>query len=360
MRVFLVSCSLVALLLAAGAADAQQDRMRRPDDAVRVVTPAKPPIAKRLRRSARRVPATMPAPGNTPAVAAASTRDIPDCLQVADQERQITGCTHLIEDAKQALKVRTAAYYNRGTARAAKGDYDEAIADYDEVIKLAPKEARAYNNRGTVYRDKGDADRAMADFEASIKINRRYSDAHYNLGAAYAAKGETIKAIASYSMAIATDRRNANAYVARAIAQLYAGAAAKAQLDLRLALRLAPGNAYAVLWNDIAQRRAKRPGAFALTARRLDMKAWPAPVIKLWRGELGADAVIAAADDPNAATKQAQVCEANFYSGEFALLKGTKDEATKLFEAAAKDCPQPMLERVAASAELKALGAKAD
>ncbi len=362
MRLVVASCSLIALLLAAGVADAQQPRMRRPDDVGPVVTAAKPTAAKRRHHAARRTlaarkaPAVAPAPSDAPAVATASRRDIPDCIQVADQERQIAGCTRLIDDAKQSVKVRTAAYYNRGNARATKGDYDEAIADYDEAIKLAPKDARGYNNRGTVYRDKGDADRAMADFGAAIKINRRYSDAHYNLGAAYAAKGEAAKAIAAYSVAIAADRRNANAHVARAIALLYAGALPKAQADLRMALRLAPANAYAVLWNDIAQRRAKKPSAFAVTARRLDMTAWPAPVIKLWRGELGADAVIAAADNANAATKQAQVCEANFYSGEFALLKGTKDEATKLFETAAKDCPQPLLERTAASAELKALG----
>jgi lipoprotein NlpI len=91
-------------------------------------------------------------------------------------------------------------------------------------------------------------------------------------------------------------------------------------------------------------------------AGRVDMKTWPAPVVKLWKGELTADALLAEADNPNATTKRAQLCEANFYGGELALLKGGKDEATKLFQAAAKDCPAPFLERMAANAELKALG----
>jgi lipoprotein NlpI len=350
---------LLGLLVAAGPADAQ-DRMRRGDDPAPMAMPTKPTIAKRYRGARTRPTAPSVAiPAGTP-TAIASKRDTADCLQEADVERQVAGCTRLIEDEKQAERVRAIAYYNRGNARAAKGDHDGAIADYDAVLKLAPKNARAHNNRGTVYRDKGDSEHAFADFAEAVKLNPRDADAQYNLGNAYAAKGDTARAIAAYGAAIMADRRNANAYVARAIAQLYAGAPAKAQMDLWLAQRVAPTNAYAALWLDIAQRRAKRPGTLAMTARRVDMKAWPAPVIKLWRGEIAPDALLAAADNADAATRQAQMCEANFYGGEFALLKDAKDEATRLFQAAAKDCPEPFLERMAANAELKALGMKAD
>ena len=48
-------------------------------------------------------------------------------------------------------------------------------------------------------------------------------------------------------------------------------------------------------------------------------------------GQLTLDAVLAAADDPDASKKSTQVCEANFYSGELALQKDKKDEATRLF-----------------------------
>jgi lipoprotein NlpI len=356
-----VLCSL-ALLMAAGSADAQ-DRMRRGDDPAPTVNAAKPTVTKQRHRAVGK-PSVAPTPSvatpGTPPPAAASKRDSADCLQEADAERQISGCTRIIDDAKQADRVRAIAYYNRGNALAGKGDHDGAIADYDAALKLAPANARAYNNRGTVYRDRGDSERALADFTEAVKLNPRDADAHYNLGNVLVAKGETARAIASYSAAIMADRRNANAYVARAIAQLYAGAPAKAQTDLWLAQRIAPTNAYASLWLDIAQRRAKKPGTLAMTARRVDMSAWPAPVIRLWRGELTPDALLIAADNANAATKQAQICEANFYGGELALLKDAKDEATKLFQAAAKDCPEPFLERIAANAELKALGVKVD
>ena len=87
------------------------------------------------------------------------------------------------------------------------------------------------------------------------------------------------------------------------------------------------------------------------------MTAWPAPVIRMFLGQMTPAAVLAAADDPDATKKKGQVCEANFYSGEWALRHGAKDEAARLFRLAASDCPKDFNEWSAANAELKALGA---
>ena len=86
------------------------------------------------------------------------------------------------------------------------------------------------------------------------------------------------------------------------------------------------------------------------------MSVWPAPVIQLFMDQMTPAAVLAAADNPDATKKKGQVCVANFYSGELALTKGQKDEATRLFRLAASDCPHHLNEWDAANAELKALG----
>ena len=83
----------------------------------------------------------------------------------------------------------------------------------------------------------------------------------------------------------------------------------------------------------------------------------PAPVIRHFLGQTTPEAVLAAADDPNAKTKQGKVCEANFYTAELALQRRAKDEATRLFRLAATNCPQNFTERAAAHAELRALDA---
>jgi hypothetical protein len=46
------------------------------------------------------------------------------------------------------------------------------------------------------------------------------------------------------------------------------------------------------------------------------------------------------------------------YGRAVALIEGQRDDATKLFEATAKDCPHGFLEGIAATAELKGLGQK--
>src|SRR5213075_2811690 len=115
-----------------------------------------------------------------------------------------------------------------------------------------------------------------------------------------------------------------NAYIARGALYLAGGASPKARADMALAARLDRRNAYAVLWQDIAERRGKQKGVLAKGAKGLDMKAWPAPVIRLFTGEMKPDAVAAAADaDP--VTKEAHACEASFYSGQFALIQGNRD-----------------------------------
>ncbi len=61
------------------------------------------------------------------------------------------------------------AYRGRGIAYSAKGDYDDAIADYTEANRLDPKDAVTYAVRGTAYSAKDDYDRAIADFTDAIR-----------------------------------------------------------------------------------------------------------------------------------------------------------------------------------------------
>jgi tetratricopeptide (TPR) repeat protein len=55
-----------------------------------------------------------------------------------------------------------------------KGDYDRAIADLTEAIRLDPKYVWAYASRGEAYRMKGDYDRAIADLTEAIRLDPNY------------------------------------------------------------------------------------------------------------------------------------------------------------------------------------------
>jgi lipoprotein NlpI len=86
------------------------------------------------------------------------------------------------------------------------------------------------------------------------------------------------------------------------------------------------------------------------------MTTWPAPVLRMFLGQLTPDAVLAAADDRDGKTKQFQVCEANFYSGQRALEQGAKDDAIRFFRLAASDCPKGTEDWAFFHGELRAQG----
>jgi len=50
------------------------------------------------------------------------------------------------------------------------GDFDKAIADSTEAIRLDPTLAGAYNNRGLAYAEKGDFDKAVSDYSEAIRL----------------------------------------------------------------------------------------------------------------------------------------------------------------------------------------------
>jgi lipoprotein NlpI len=242
-----------------------------------------------------------------------------DACSKSTGDEAITACTNAIRYTKHNLAIH---YNNRGVAWGAKGDNDRAIADHNEAIRLDPNLAAAYYNRGVTWRDKGDNDRAIADFNEALRVDPKY----------------------------------AGAYRSRGTIHLYFGSLPKALADLNQATELNPKDAYAALWLDIVSKRSQVASRLSQAIAQIDMTKWPAPVIRLFVGQLSPAAVMAAADTPDAAKKRDQVCEANFYTGELALQRDTKEDATRLFQLAAANCPKHFTESWAAAAELKALG----
>ena len=70
-------------------------------------------------------------------------------------------------------------------AYANKGDWDKAIADCSEAIRLNPKLAVVYGYRGFAYDSKGDYDNAIADYTEAIRLDSKLAVAYYSRGNAY-------------------------------------------------------------------------------------------------------------------------------------------------------------------------------
>ncbi len=72
------------------------------------------------------------------------------------------------------------AHNNRGNAYTAKGDFDRAIHDFDQSIKLDPTYAKPFNNRGAAYLRKGEYDLALKSLDQAIKLNPNNGRAFVN------------------------------------------------------------------------------------------------------------------------------------------------------------------------------------
>jgi lipoprotein NlpI len=266
-----------------------------------------------------------------------------------------------IADLDQATRLDpkdAGAYTARGIAWDNKGDLDRAIEDFDEAIRLDPERAGAYIFRGMAWQSKGDLDRGIEDLDQAIRLDPKDAGAYGNRGTAWRAKGDLDRAIADYDEAIRLDPKNAFWYFNRGVGNLYAGALPKALADLNQASELQPRNPNTALWLDIVNKRSNLPSRLAEAAKRINMRWWPAPVIRLYLGELTPEALLAEADHPNLRAKHARTCVANFYIGELALQQGKADEAKRLFPLAAAGCSKDYTEYAAAIAELKVLGAR--
>ena len=228
------------------------------------------------------------------APAGAATWD--DCKQEKNLDLAIRSCTYIVKNTKETTKNRALAYFYRGVAHADKREYDDAIADYTEAVKLNPKHAPSYNNRGSTYEKQGDNKSALADYSKAIqaapnfglaynnrcwsyylardfknalpdcnkalKLNPKNSHALDSRCAVYVGQKKYDLAIADCSKAIDLDASYGYPYFNRGDALYYKGQTKAALADFQMAQRLIPkSNAdyQAKLQNRIRDIQAKKP-----------------------------------------------------------------------------------------------------
>ncbi|MCU0848205.1 MAG: tetratricopeptide repeat protein [Spirochaetes bacterium] len=70
-------------------------------------------------------------------------------------------------------------YNHRGLVYFSLSEYEKAVDDFTEAIKIEPNDTRVFTNRGLAYRMLKQYDSAVADFNKSLEINPLWPDTFY-------------------------------------------------------------------------------------------------------------------------------------------------------------------------------------
>jgi tetratricopeptide (TPR) repeat protein len=144
-----------------------------------------------------------------------------DCFRAAQSGassvRALASCnTALASDL--SFNARTGTLLNRATVRAAAGDNQAAVSDYNAAIARDASQADAYMGRGTALLRQGRYSEAKADLTRALTMG--VSDAHvayFNRAGAEEASGDKVAAYHDYQRArsLAPDFQPANIELAR-------------------------------------------------------------------------------------------------------------------------------------------------
>jgi Tfp pilus assembly protein PilF len=99
------------------------------------------------------------------------------------------GMTELMHAQKQDATIPHT-WFNLGIAYKHNGDWDRAIEQFREMIRLAPNEPIAHYNLAAVLRSKGQTDAAREEFIAAEKLNPNLAGPHFQLFTLYQRAGD--------------------------------------------------------------------------------------------------------------------------------------------------------------------------
>ncbi|MDE0014529.1 MAG: tetratricopeptide repeat protein, partial [Candidatus Poribacteria bacterium] len=142
---------------------------------------------------------------------------------VYSEKLNIAPASDICDEAIKANLEVAGTYHNKGYTCYREGEYEKAIANYSEAIKLDPKNAKVYVDRGNAYskkcdidldiadsaeviRAKNDIDMAIIDYNEAIRRNLGNVIAYFNRGRAYIKKSNI--ELAAYNAIVTVDELN--------------------------------------------------------------------------------------------------------------------------------------------------------
>jgi tetratricopeptide (TPR) repeat protein len=108
--------------------------------------------------------------------------------------------------------IRAATHNNLGNAFIMEGRTQDAIGQYEEVLRLDPKDVSAPFNLADALLHAGRFEEAVGHFEQALRIDPNDAHAHYNLGVSLVKLGQPGEAIGHFEQALRIKPNNAEAH----------------------------------------------------------------------------------------------------------------------------------------------------
>ncbi len=131
-----------------------------------------------------------------------SAREGAAALMRGQYDKAIASYDEALSTPEIADFIEASIYSDRGVAKWRLNQTKEAIEDFNQSIQLSPENATVYNNRGNALMDLGHPDEAVKDFDRAIALSPNYGPAYNNRGNARVALGQYNLAFQDFRKAV--------------------------------------------------------------------------------------------------------------------------------------------------------------
>ncbi len=132
------------------------------------------------------------------------------------------------------------AFYRRGQFYARYGQFNRAISDFDEAIRLKPDDPEALNNRCWARTMLGDTAKALQDCNEALKLRPAYGDALDSRGLINLKLCHNAEALSDYDAAVRYNPRQASSLFGRGVAKVRTNNTAGGNDDIIAAKAISP------------------------------------------------------------------------------------------------------------------------
>lgn len=167
----------------------------------------------------------------------------------------ISGCTAVIQSGQETTENLAIAFSNRGLAYHDLEQFDRAIKDYDQAIRLKPDFVDAYKNRALAHSAKHQHDRVVEDYSQVVRLAPENADAWNGRCWHRAILGQLQAALSDCNESLRLRPNDAATIDSRAFVLLKMGNLSASIGEYNQSLRLRPQSAYSSYGRGIAKLR---------------------------------------------------------------------------------------------------------